>query len=182
MLRWHCRPCSNVVVTLYPQQHCCPCCNCVIAVLKLTSLLLSQLRCHRHQCTGVLAIITIAWLPSLQWHCCPQCTGIFTFVAIAIVALMTMSSLPLSMCRRSCHCQAGVVSIVTMVLLPLICNSFVALVTMALLHPQAGIVALVAILLSSSSICRRPCCHCDGVVALNAFVVAINAQASLPLS
>jgi hypothetical protein len=31
---------------------------------------LSQWCCCHHQCAGVLAIIAMALLPLLKWHCC----------------------------------------------------------------------------------------------------------------
>jgi hypothetical protein len=47
-------------------------------------------------------------------------------------------------------------------------------------HPQAGIVALVAIMSLSSSMRRHPCCHHNGIVALVAVVfLPFDAQASL---
>jgi hypothetical protein len=79
---------------------------------------------------------------------------------IAIVALITMTLLPLSMCRHPCYCQAGIIALVTMVSLPLIRNGVVALVAMTLLP-------------SSSRRCC-PCCNDD--------VVIIKRQASLPSS
>ena len=77
-----------------------------------------------------------------------------------------MVSLLLLMRRRPCHCQAGVIVLVTMALLPLIRNGIVALLQWHYCHPQAGIIALVAMALLSSLMRRHPCCYCDGVVAL----------------
>jgi hypothetical protein len=89
---------------------------------------------------------------------------------------MMMALLPLSMRRHPCHCQDGVVSLVTMALSPLICDGVVALV-------------VIALLLSSSWHC---CPHCNGVLIIidvitlvacrQAGIAAINVQASLPLS
>jgi hypothetical protein len=81
-------------------------------------------------------------------------------IAIAIAALMTIALLPLSMRRHPCCCQASVIALVTMVLLPLIRNSVVVLVAM--------------VLLLSSSWCHCPC--------YNGAVIIINAQASSPSS
>jgi hypothetical protein len=67
---------------------------------------------------------------------------------IAIVALMTMALSLLSMRRHPCHCQAGIVALVTMASLPLIHDSVVALIAMASL-------------LSSSWHC---CPRCNGIV------------------
>ncbi len=75
----------------------------------------------------------------------------------AIVTLMTMALLLLSMHRHPCHCQAGVVTLTTMALFPLIHSGVVAHVVMALL-------------LSLSWHCY-PHCNC--------IVIIINAQASL---
>jgi hypothetical protein len=61
-----------------------------------------------------------------------------------------MALLPLSMRRHPCHCQDGIVDLVTMALLPLIHNGVVALVMMALL-------------LSSSWHCHP---ICNGVVVI----------------
>jgi hypothetical protein len=58
---------------------------------------------------------------------------------------MTMVLLPLSMHRRHCCCQAGVIALVTMALLSLICDGVVALITI--------------VLLSSSSWHCYPCCN-----------------------
>jgi hypothetical protein len=58
---------------------------------------------------------------------------VFAIVPIAIFTLMTMALLPLSMHRRPCCCQDGVVSLVTMALLRLIRNGVVSLIVMALL-------------------------------------------------
>jgi hypothetical protein len=87
---------------------------------------------------------------------------------------MTMVLLQLLMPRRPCRCQDGVVSLVTMALLPLICDGVVALV-------------VIASLLSSSWQC---CPHCNDVIidvialvaCWQAGIAAVDAQASLLLS
>jgi hypothetical protein len=61
-----------------------------------------------------------------------------------------MESLLLLMQRCPCHCQDGIVSLVTMALLPLIRNGVVALV-------------VIALLLSSSWHC---CPHHNGIVVI----------------
>jgi hypothetical protein len=81
---------------------------------------------------------------------------VFAIVMIAIVAHMTMATLPLLMRRRPCRCQDGVVALITMASLPLIHNGNVALIAMASLP-------------SSSWRCS-PCC--------NGIIVNINEQAS----
>jgi hypothetical protein len=106
---------------------------------------------------------------------CHQCAGVFAIVAIAIVARMTMASLPLLMRRSPCRCQAGFIALVTRVLSPLICSGIVALVVMALLPSSSW----------------HHCPHCNGVaVIINVIAliarrqagnVAVNAHASLQL-
>jgi hypothetical protein len=59
--------------------------------------------------------------------------SVFSFVAIAFVALMMMVLLPLLMGRHPCHRINGAIALITMALLSLICNSIVALIVMALL-------------------------------------------------
>jgi hypothetical protein len=88
---------------------------------------------------------------------------------------MTMALLPLLICRCPCCYQAGIVALVTMALLPLIRNGFVALDAMALS-------------LSSSWHCC-PCCN--GVIAIidvvalvachQVGIIAVDAQAFLSL-
>jgi hypothetical protein len=78
----------------------------------------------------------------------------------------------LSMCRHPCRHQAGILTLISMTPLPLIRNGNVASLRC---HPQPGVVALVAMALSSSSmslpsllivkLAHCPCC--DGVVAIN---------------
>jgi hypothetical protein len=91
---WCCCPCNNGVVALDLQHCCCPCYNGLIAILQLALLPLSKWRRCHHQCAGVLPIIAMALLPSLQWHCFPQYAGIFAIIAIAIDTLNAMVSLP----------------------------------------------------------------------------------------
>ncbi len=77
--------------------------------------------------------------------------------------------------RCPCNCQASIIALVTMASLPLICDGFVVLVTIALLPSSSW----------------RCCSHCNGVVVIinvtaliaccQAGIVAINAQASLQL-
>ncbi len=86
-----------------------------------------------------------------------------------------MALLPLLMQKRPCHCQAGIVALVTMALLPLIRDSVVALVAMALLpssscphclHPNDIVVIIDVVVFVA--------CHQAGIVT-------IDAQAYLPL-
>jgi hypothetical protein len=67
----------------------------------------------------------------------PLMRRVFSIVAIAIFALMTMVVALLLMHRRPCHSQDGVVSLVTMALLPLIRNGVVALIVLASLLPSS---------------------------------------------
>ncbi len=91
---------------------------------------------------------------------------VFAIVAIAIVALMTMVSLPLLMGRHPCHRIDGVIALITMALLPLIWDSVVTLVMMALLPSSSWHCLFVAMVSVSSLMCRHPCHHCNGIVAL----------------
>jgi hypothetical protein len=120
---------------------------------------------------------------------------------------MTMVLSPLSMRRCPCRCPAGVVALITMVLLPLIRNNVVAFVTTAsmpssswhccpchngvgvIINAQVslpscnGIVALVVmalLLLMYRRLCRCRDCNCRPHD--NGVVAIVNAQASLPLS
>ncbi len=96
---------------------------------------------------------------------------------------MMMALLPLLMCRRPCHHQAGIVALVTMALLPLIRDGIVALVATALLPSPSwhcrsccnGVTVIInaQAFLPSLQWCCCPCC--DGIVA-------VDAQVSLPLS
>jgi hypothetical protein len=111
------------------------------------------------------------------------------------------------MLRHPCHCQVGIVALVTMVLLPLICNSVAALSVMALLpssswhccpfyngvvvvidvvalvaHCQVGIVTLVVMVLLPS-ICRCLCfCYNGNCCSChNGVLAVVNAQVAPPL-
>jgi hypothetical protein len=77
---------------------------------------------------------------------------------------MTMALLPLLMHRHPCHCQAGVVVLVTMALSPLI---------------RDGVVALVVMALSPSS--SWHCCpHCNGIVfIINVITLIARWQAGI---
>ncbi len=66
-------------------------CVCMHALLLLLSL-----------------VVKLALLPSLRWHCCRQCAGIFSIVVMAIVALVTIELLPSLMHRHLCHCQTSI--------------------------------------------------------------------------
>jgi hypothetical protein len=70
---------------------------------------------------------------------------------------MTIASLPLSMGRRPCCHQDGIITLITMALLPLIHDGFVPFFAM--------------VSLPSSSWRHHPCC--------NGIFVIINAQVSL---
>ncbi len=92
--RWHCGPCNNGAVALDSHWCCCTCHDSIVAILKLALLPSLQWHCHHHQCTGVFVVITMALLLSLWWHCCPWFAGVFAVIAMAIVALVAMVSLP----------------------------------------------------------------------------------------
>jgi hypothetical protein len=94
---------------------------------------------------------------------------------------MTMALLLHSMHRHPCHCQTGIVALVTMALLFLICNGVVALIAMALSLSSSwhhcpycnGVVVIIDAQVSLLSLQWRCCTCCNGVVA-------VDAQASLP--
>jgi hypothetical protein len=146
----------------------------IVALITMALLPLSMCR-RLHHCqacvvalvtccqAGIVALVAMALLPSMCRHLC--------IIVIVIAALMMMVLSPLSIRRHPCRCQDGVVALVTMALLPLIHDGVVALVMLHCPHPQAGIVAFVAMALPSSSMRRRPCRHCDGIVALVAMVL-----------
>jgi hypothetical protein len=97
----------------------------------------------------------------------------FAIVAIAIVALMTMVLLLLSMGRHPCHRIDGIIALITMESLPLIHDSVVALVVMGSLPSSSWHCPLVAMALLSSLMCRQPCRHRDGFVALIAMALLL---------
>ncbi len=124
---------------------------------------------------------------------------------IAINALMTMALLPISMHRHPCCCQAGVVALITIALLPLIRNGIVALFAMALspssswccppccngiaitidLVPliaccQAGVAALVVMALSLLMCRRLHCCNGNCCSCQDGIVAIVDAHASPP--
>jgi hypothetical protein len=94
-LRWCCLPCNNRTVAPDPRQCCCPCHDCIVAILKLVLLHSLQWCCCHDRCHCPCCL-------SASWHCRRQCAGVFAIVAMAIVALITMASLPLLMRRRVC--------------------------------------------------------------------------------
>jgi Zn-dependent protease len=103
---------------------------------------------------------------------------------IAIVTLMAMALLPLSMHRHPCHHQDGDAPLVTLALLPLICDSIVALVVMALLPSSSwnwliiNVVALVTPCLPSSWHCHPQCAGVFAIVpmAIVALVTMVLSQ------
>ncbi len=136
------------------KYHCCPCCNGINEVFKLVSSPLSQWHHHRRQCAGILAIVTMALLPSLHWRHCQDCMGI-------VLPLLPLRCSPycadlfalMPHWRHHRHCT-GVVAPVNLACLSC-CASVVALVTLALsptvrwhYHPhRAGLFALVVLAL-----------------------------------
>jgi hypothetical protein len=87
-----CCPCNNGIFALDPQWHCCLCRDGIVVALKLALLLLLKWHCCHHQYPCP------CHLPE-SWCHCLQCAGIFTIVAMVIVALITMALLSLSMRR-----------------------------------------------------------------------------------
>ncbi len=117
----------------------------------------SLMRRHLCQCHDeVVALVVLAPLPTLHWHCGPCCAG--------IVVLIALTSLP-------SHCM-GVVTIVAPVLLPPLswCVCAIALVLLPLscwcFHPQCTGISALVMQASLPSLCL----HC-----------AVDLQASLPL-
>ncbi len=112
---------------------CCSCHNGVIAVIDAQACLYhcqaSAVALATCRQAGVVTHVAVALLPLMR--------KVFAIVAIAIFALMTIVVAPLLMHRHPCHCKDGVVSLVTMALLPLICNGVVAFIVMASLLPSS---------------------------------------------
>ncbi len=81
--------CSTFGVTLLSLQWCslCPRCTGVVAVVALA--LLPSLHWHHCPCcAGIVALVALVLLPPLRWchhrwFLCHHCTGIFTVVAVA---------------------------------------------------------------------------------------------------
>ncbi len=114
--------------------NCCSCHNGVIAVVDAQACL-----CHCQASIVALAtccqagVVThVAMAPSMRRIFAIVVIAIFVLM-IAIFVLMTMALLLVSMHIRPCSCQDGVVTLVTMALLPLILNGVVTLIAMVLL-------------------------------------------------
>ncbi len=91
LLRWHhCRDCTGIVSPLLPLR-------CSPNRADLFALMLHW--CHHRHCTGavapfnlaylhcwgsVVALVTLALLPSVRWHYCPHCAGLFALVVLAL--------------------------------------------------------------------------------------------------
>ncbi len=121
--------CPHCLLASCCNGNCCSCHNDVIAIVNVQACLC---RCQASVVTvnaccqaGIITHIVMVWGPLM--------CRVFAVVTIAIVALMMMALLQLSMYRCLCYHQDGVVVLVTMALLPLICNGNVSLIAMALL-------------------------------------------------
>jgi hypothetical protein len=96
--RWHHHPCcagaiANITWALLPSLHWRCCLHCTY----LFALTLHEHR-HRHctgvvapidlaclhRCAGVIALVTLVLLPSMSWHYCPCCAGLYALVALAL--------------------------------------------------------------------------------------------------
>ena len=91
LLRWrHCQDCTGIVLPLLPlccspyradlfalMLHWChyPHYTGVVAPINLACL---------HCCASVLALVTLALSPSVRWHYCPHCAGLFALVVLAL--------------------------------------------------------------------------------------------------
>ncbi len=145
---------NNGIIALDLQRRCCPCSDGIVDVFKLAPLPSLQWRCHCHCCHCPCCSLS-------SWCHCHRCAGIFVLVMMAIVALVTMALSPLSMRRRLCHCGASVIALVACC--------------------QAGIVALITIVLFPSMHLHLCCCRdcncrpCDDGASL----LVVDAQASL---
>ncbi len=106
-----CCSCHNGIIAIVDAQMCLCCCQASVVALAT---------CHR---AGVVTHVVMVLLPLMR--------RVFVIVTISIFALMKLASFLLSMHRYPCRCLDGVVSLVTMALLPLICNGIVALIAMA---------------------------------------------------
>jgi hypothetical protein len=110
---WCPHPCHNgfaiVTMALLPSLHWCHCQDCTGVVLPLLPLccspygadlfaLMSHWHHHRHYtsvvapvnlaclrcCASVVALDTLALLPSMRWHYCLHCAGLFALVVFAL--------------------------------------------------------------------------------------------------
>ncbi len=149
----------------------------------------------RHPCrhhNGVVALAAMTFLPLMRRHvcrhhdgdCCPHCDGVSAIVKLTYslswcCCLETMGLLLLSMRRFLCCYQAGVVTLIAMVLPSLmrkhLCSPGTFAIIAIMLLPslqwhhcchQAGVVTHVTMASLPLSMCRRLCCCHDGIVAL----------------
>ncbi len=143
-----------VSLPLWMHRH--PCC-CQAGIVALVTMALTLL-IH----DDIIALVAMTSLPSSSWRHCPCCIGIFiiingrhpchhhngVFALIALVLLPLMHRHLCHGCNGHCHPHDdGIIAIVDvqaslpssswhchpLALLPLICDSLVALATMALL-------------------------------------------------
>jgi hypothetical protein len=162
-------------------------CYCQAGIVALAAMVLpSSMR--RHLCSpGIFAIVAIKLLPLLQCCHCHHQAG--------VIALVTMTWLPLSMRRRLCCCHnsivalialapcptlqghccpccAGIAFLIVLTSLPSRCMGIITVVALALLPPSSWRVCAIA-LVSLPLSHWRYCPQCTGISAL---VI----QASLP--
>ncbi len=122
-------------------------------------MLLSSWHWHPH-CNGVAVVDAQVSLQSRQL--CHHCNNIVALVVMAllplstgVIALVTMASSPLLMCRCLCHCHDGVVALIALAPLPTLhrhccpyCTAVILLIALAsLLSRCMGIDNIIALAL-----------------------------------
>jgi hypothetical protein len=88
-------------------------------------------------CDGIVALVTMALLPSSSWHCQPCCNGV-------IVIIDVQMSLP-SLRWRCCPCHDGVVVLQTQAPLPLSQLQLLPLLQWGLCRSQTSVVIKLAL-------------------------------------
>ncbi len=156
-LQWCCCHCCTVPF--------CPCCNGAVAIVAQSPLLL-LCWCHCLCCTGIVAVVALALLPLLYWHChiaalalSHCCVGVITHFDLLTGIVAVIAIVLLLLGRFLCLCCAGVVSLVMLALLPLLhwccCPQCVGVVFVIvqvlpillrwrLCHSCAGVIAIIA--------------------------------------
>ncbi len=165
LLGWHCCPHCNGVAIVDAQaslqsRHLCHCCINVVALVAMALLPPSSWCCCPHHNCVIAIVDAQKSLPLSRWRHRPCCTGAIVNIAWVLLPLLHWGhhhySADLLMHRH--HCKPGIFAIIVITLLPLLQGRCC--------HCQAGVVALVKMASSPSSILRHLCrCH-DGIIAL----------------
>jgi hypothetical protein len=91
LLCWcYCQDCTGIVSPLL-SLHCSPYCADLFVLMShwhhhrhytrvVAPVNLACLRC----CASVVALVTLALLPSVRWHHCPHCAGLLTLVVLVL--------------------------------------------------------------------------------------------------